>query len=74
MICFLAFQNEDSESRLFFLLFSYCCELSDMMNEGKRIAFCKLSVLSQSGMEVFPLLAVSVADANHIQLVSQDSF
>lgn len=45
-----------------------------MMNEGKRIAFCKVSVFSPSGMEVFPLLTVPVADANHIQSVSQDSF
>lgn len=44
------------------------------MNEGKRIVFCKVSVFSQLGMEVFPLLTVPVAGASHIQLVSQDSF
>lgn len=44
------------------------------MNEGERITSCKVSVFSPSGTEVFPLLTVPVADANHIQLVSQDSF
>lgn len=73
-MCFLAFQKADLEPGICFLLFSYRCERWEMMNEGERITSCKVSVFSPSGTEVFPLLTVPVADANHIQLVSQDSF